>query len=88
MNIAVQNGDENKIHSLLSKARRFINAKEDFIIGKNCAFTFEPRLLSSDRSEFPMFSFHTIIQLIEGKIIVVSNFNGVINELGMQWLYK
>lgn len=85
---AVLNGDESKIHSLISKTRRFINAQEDYIISNNCAFTFEPRLIPDDDSEGPMYSFHTIIQMDEGKKMTIGNFDGVINELGMKWLYN
>lgn len=88
MGNALLNVHEDKIHLLINKARHFINADEYYMINRNCAFTFEPRLVPMDGSKVPMVSFHTIIQIIEGKKVALGNFEGIINELGMQWIYN
>lgn len=84
---SVSKGNESNIHKLINKARRFISAQEDFIISQNCAFTFEPRIIVSDGKKMPMFSLHTIIQFVQGVKIILSNFDGLINLFGMQWIY-
>jgi hypothetical protein len=78
-------GDPEKINSAISKARVYISSNEDFEITDNCAFTFEPRLTDINMT-LPIFSFHTIIQFVEGKKVVVNYFDGLINLLGMNWI--
>lgn len=82
----IQSGDNNRINKTISLARIFINKTEDFVIDENCAFTIEPRLTSTKDKLLPMCSFHTIIQFVEGEKILLTNFKGVFNILGMDWL--
>lgn len=82
----LKENDRFKIHKVLSKARRFINKDEDFQIVGNSAFTFEPRFTSAIDNALPMCSFHTIIQFVGGKKVVLTNFNRIFNLLGMNWL--
>lgn len=81
---------ENKkiIHKVINKARKFINAEEKFLIKDNSAFTFEPRLISLIDRSLPMFSFHTIIQFVKGKKIVLSNMDEILKLLNMRWIYE
>lgn len=79
-------GDREVIHKVINKARIFINESEDFKIGANSAFTFEPRLACQKDKTLPMCSFHLITQFIKGKKTVLENFSGIINLLGMNWL--
>ena len=88
MKNALLKADKDKIHTLISKARKFINSKENYLISTNCAFTFEPRFVFMDGTKFPMVSFNTIVQFIKGKKVVLSNFDGLINLLDMQWIYS
>lgn len=80
--------DEEMIHKVINKARIFINKSEDFKIGANSAFTFEPRLISAKDSSLPMCSFHMIVQFIKKKKIVLENFTSIFNLLGMNWLTR
>lgn len=84
---SIQSGDEKLIHQIISEARTFINQEEEFEITDNCAFTFEPRLTSITDPTLPQYSFHTIIQFVKGEKLVLSNFNGVIHLLEMDWLF-
>lgn len=76
-----------KIHNSISRARIFISSQEEYIVSKNCAFTFEPRMLATSDKSLPMFSFHTIIQFVNGKKKVLSNMDKIINLLNMEWIY-
>lgn len=80
--------DPDKIHKVISQARIFINQSEDTKVTENCAFTVEPRFTSSSNSAVPMCSFHTIVQFIDGKKEVLTNFDGIFNLLGMEWIKK
>lgn len=86
--IEINSGKSEKMNRVISQARIFSNDQEDYIISGNCAFTFEPRLISVKDSTLPMFSFHTIIQFVNGKKIVLSNMQNIINLLNMQWIYE
>lgn len=79
-------GNKNQINKSISAARIFINKNENFVIDENCAMTIEPRLTSSENKSLPMCSFHTIIQFVEGEKILLTNFKGVFNILGMDWI--
>lgn len=82
---SINTGEENIIDQVISKARIFINESEEYRISENCAFTFEPRFISlSDR--LPMCSFHTIVQFVDGEKVVLGNFEGIFNLIGMNWL--
>ena len=83
---AISSGDGKLLNKAISGARIFINKDSGYEITENCAFTFEPRLTSLEDPSLPQWSFHTIVQFVEGKKIVLSNFNGVINLLGMDWM--
>jgi len=78
-------GIAKNINQVISEARIFSNELEDYRISENCAFTFEPRFVSPD-DNLPMFSLHKIIQFVNGKKIILENFNGIFNLLGMDWL--
>lgn len=80
--------DPDKIHKMISQARIFINQSEKLPITDNCAFTVEPRITSSSDPTLPMCSFHTIIQFIDGKKVILTNFDGIFNFLGMDWIKK
>ncbi|MCL4339175.1 hypothetical protein M1271_05800 [Patescibacteria group bacterium] len=81
----VNSGNPDQINKAISEARIFINRQEKYEISDNCAFTFEPRITSLDHN-LPIFSFHTIILFEKGIKKVLSNFDGIINLLGMEWL--
>lgn len=80
--------DPDKIHKVISQARIFINPSSEYEISDNCAFTVEPRFTSSDNSKLPMCCFHTIVQFIDGKKEILTNFDGIFNLLGMEWIKK
>ncbi len=80
--------DPDKIHKVISQARTFINQSADYQITENCAFTVEPRFTSSSNPTLPMCSFHTIVQFIDGNKVVLTNFDGIFNLLGMDWIKK
>ena len=84
----INSGDLEKIHKVISQARIFSSSVENYAISENCAFTFEPRFISSTDSSLPMFSFHTIIQFVAGKKIVLSNMDKIIKILKMEWIYE
>lgn len=81
----INSGDHQKINQVISKTRVFINEFENYFISANCAFTFEPRFVSFT-DELPMCSFHTIVQFVDKKKIILTNFKGIFNLLGMEWL--
>jgi hypothetical protein len=81
----IDSGKAEQINGAISQARVFCNEFEEYVITDNCAFTFEPRFISQT-GKLPMFSFHTIVQFMNGKKVVLSNFDGIFNLLGMNWL--
>lgn len=83
---SINSGNSDKINKAISQTRIFINRQEKYEISDNCAFTFEPRITDNNHS-LPIFSFHTIVQFVGGKKVVVDNFNGIVNLLSMNWLY-
>jgi len=46
--------------TMISKKRKFINAKEELLIKKGTAFTIEPRPVIPNNPDIPMVWFHTI----------------------------
>jgi len=83
----INSANPQAIHNIISRSRKFISSQEKYIISNNCAFTFEPRFISSKNSSLPMFSFHTTIQFVSGKKVVLSNMDKIINLLEMEWIY-
>jgi len=79
-------GNKNLVNKTISLARIFINKSENFTIESNSAFTIEPRLTSNKDKLLPMCSFHTIVQFVQGKKIVLTNFRKIFNLLNMDWL--
>lgn len=82
----IATGEEEIINSLINKSREFINSDSDLLISDNCGFTFEPRFISENEPELPMFSLHLIILFEEGEKEVLGNFAGIFNFLKMDWL--
>ncbi|KKS46657.1 MAG: hypothetical protein UV09_C0015G0009 [Candidatus Gottesmanbacteria bacterium GW2011_GWA2_42_18] len=82
----IASGEEEKINSVISKAREFINSESDFVINDNCGFTFEPRFISENEPKLPMFSIHTIILFEDGQKEVLANLDGIFNFLGIDYL--
>lgn len=80
--------DSDKIHKVMSQGRVFINKNSDYKLTENCAFTVEPRFTSISNPKLPMCSFHTIIEFIHGKKVILQNFDGIFNLLGMDWIKK
>src|SRR3990167_8837705 len=80
--------DEAKDHlyKFISKSRVFINAKENYLLTDNIAFTFEPRLTSQTDESIPMFSMHLIVMIVDGKKRILGNFDKIFDLLGMEWL--
>ncbi len=75
-----------EMHTFISKKRVFFNDAEERKISEDCAFTFEPRIISSDDPTLPMCSFHMIVAFIDGKQEITSNFDSLFELLGMQWI--
>lgn len=84
----IKSENKKNIHKIINKARIFINAEEKYKVDDYSALTFEPRLISSIDRFLPMFSFHTIIQFVSGKKIVISNMDEILKLLNMQWIYE
>lgn len=85
--VEINSASREKIHNLISQSRIFSNAKEDYVISSNCAFTYEPRLISAKDESLPMFSFHTIVQFVNGKKIILSNMENILQLLNMEWIF-
>ena len=82
----ITTGEEEKINSVISKSREFINADCGIVVSDNCGLTFEPRFISENEPKLPMFSIHTIILFEDGQKEVLVNLDGIFNFLGIDYL--
>ena len=82
----ITTGEEEKINSVISKSREFINADCGIVVSDNCGLTFEPRFISENEPKLPMFSMHTIILFEDGQKEVLVNLDGIFNFLGIDYL--
>lgn len=85
----LQNGtnDWNKVCTLISKKRKFINVIEQLQIKPNMAFTIEPRPMVLNHPEIPQVWFHNIAMLKQdGSKELLTNFDEIFKIIGMDYM--
>lgn len=76
-----------KLATIISKKRKFINAVEKTIITPGMAFTIEPRVRSLVDTKLPTIYFHTIVLVHEnGEKELLANFDKIFKLVGMDYM--
>ncbi|OGG73353.1 hypothetical protein A3A38_01530 [Candidatus Kaiserbacteria bacterium RIFCSPLOWO2_01_FULL_53_17] len=67
-------------------ARRFINLDEHYVISPTCAFMVESRLFDREKPTLPNILFHVIVTFSEGRKRVLTNFEEIFKQVGMEYM--
>lgn len=81
--------DWQKIFTMISKKRKFLNSQEPLLIKQGMAFTVEQRLTKPSVPKIPMSSFHTIALIHQdGRKELLTNFDDIFRLTDMNYMLQ
>ena len=82
----IRSDDFDKLASLISHKRIYLNSVETFEIPENIAFSIEPRLCKIDDPTLPASCFYTLVTFRGGQKIIASNANPIFDAVGIHYM--
>ncbi|MDZ4230117.1 MAG: hypothetical protein U1C53_03175, partial [Candidatus Veblenbacteria bacterium] len=82
----IERGDFTALREAIRVQRIFINSEQTFTVPATGLFTFEARVESMDDPTLPLILFHLLVGFINGEKIVQTNYQLLLDVLGMSYL--
>jgi hypothetical protein len=82
----INSSDVDKITSLISSKRKYVNSIEDFVIPDNIAFSIEARLGDHSRPKLPGGYYYALVTFQQGQKKIVTNYNVIFDSLGIKYM--